>query len=98
MNVETAVEKAKEEVVNVAEEAKAVAEKVTQELSSEEKLFIRETENTYLKAQIEVNRLSQVTQKAQEDFTKKVEELTRKYAVDPSLWLFDNVKLSFRRK
>jgi type IV secretory pathway VirB4 component len=98
MNVETIVEEVKQEVVKVAEEVKAEVVKAVQELSAEEKLGIREIENEYLKAQIEINRLSQITQKAQKSFTDTVESLTKKYAVDPANWLFDNVSLTFKRK
>src|SRR5271157_896634 len=86
------------EVVKVAEEVKAEVMKVTQELSAEEKLAIREIENGYLKAQIEINRLSQITQKAQKDFENTVKSLTAKYVIDPAEWLFDNVELIFRKK
>ena len=102
MSIETEV---KAEVVKVAEEVKAevvkVAEevkKITQELSAEEKLAIREIENGYLKAQIEINRLTQITQKAQKDFESTVKALTTKYVIDPADWLFDNVALIFKRK
>jgi type IV secretory pathway VirB4 component len=95
---ETLVQEVKAEVVKVVEEVKAEVEKLVQELSAEEKLIIREIENEYLKAQIEINRLSQITQNAQKKFTETVESLTKRYAVDPVLWVFDNVTLSFRRK
>jgi hypothetical protein len=93
--VETEVKAVEGEVVAVAEK---VIEKVTQELSAEEKLAIREIENTYLKAQMEISRLSQITQKAQADFTKTVEDLTKKYVINPAVWVFDNVSLTFRKK
>jgi hypothetical protein len=95
MNAETAV---KQEVVEVAEEVKAEVVKATQELGAEEKLVIREIENEYLKAQIEINRLSQITQNAQKRFTDTVENLVKKYAVSPAEWVFDNVSLTFKRK
>ncbi len=98
MPVETVVEEVKKEVVKVVEEVKTIAEKVTQELSAEEKLVIREIENSYLKAQVEITRLSAITQKAQSDFTTTVEQLTKSYAIDPAVWVFDNVKLQFTRK
>ena len=84
-------------VAEVAKVEKAV-EKVLQELTAEEKLAIREIENAYLKAQMEIQRLSQITQKAQKDFTDTVEKLTKKYAIDPAVYLFDNVELLFKRK
>jgi ribosome recycling factor len=109
MSVETVVEEVKAEATKVEGEVKAaVAEvkeevtkavaKTTQELTAEEKLAIREIENEYLKAQIEINRLSTITQGAQKKFTSTVESLTKKYVVDPTEWVFDNVELLFRKK
>jgi hypothetical protein len=98
----TVIEEVKQEVVKVAQEVKAevvkVAEKVTQEISAEEKLAIREIENAYLKAQIEITRLTQITTKAQTDFTKTVEDLSKKYLISPTEFVFDNIKLQFTRK
>lgn len=92
------VEEVKTEAGKLMGEAKAELKKATQSLTSEEKLAIREIENAYLKAQVEINRLSQITQKAQKDFTNTVESLTKRYAVDPAIWLFDNAELIFRKK
>lgn len=86
------------EVVKVAEEVKAEAVKLTQELTAEEKLGIRELENEYLKAQMEIQRLSQITQGAQKKFTETVDSLVKKYGVSPAEWVFDNLKLVFTRK
>jgi len=104
-DVEKVVEEVKAEVVKVETEVKAevvevekAVEKVIQELTADEKLAIREIENAYLKAQIEVNRLSTITQKAQKDFTETVEKLTKKYVVDPATWIFDNVELVFKKR
>src|ERR1700676_3766134 len=98
MSTGTVVEEVKQEIVKIAEEVKAEVVKAVQELSAEEKLGIREIENSYLKAQVEITRLSQITSKAQSDFTATVEQLTKRYAIDPSVWIFDNVKLQFTRK
>jgi|ERR1035437_7406099 hypothetical protein len=102
MNVQEAVKAVEGEVVKVAEEVKSAVtktvEKVTQELSTDEKLAIREIENSYLKAQLQVQALSQTTQKAQVDFTRVVENLARKYVLDPSVWVFDNVELIWKKK
>jgi len=92
------VKKIEGEVVAEAVKVEKAVEKVLQELSAEEKLAIREIENAYLKAQMETQRLSQITQKAQKDFTDTVEKLTKRYAIDPALYIFDNVELVFRRK
>ena len=85
-------------VEKVAEEIKEEAKKLTQELTAEEKLVIRELENEYLKAQMEIQRLSQITQGAQKKFTETVDSLVKKYAVSPAEWIFDNVSLIFKRK
>ena len=101
----TVIEKVKEEVkavevevVRVVEAVLPEAKKLTQEITAEEKLAIREIENLYLKTQMEIQRLSQITQKAQQDFTKTIEDLVKKYVVSPAEWVFDNLKLQFTRK
>ena len=109
MSIETEVKaveaEVKAEVVKVEAEVKAeiakvekAVEKVLQELTAEEKLAIRQIENSYLKAQLEINRLSTITQKAQQDFTKTVEDLTRKYLINPVEMVFDNIELRFTKK
>lgn len=100
--VETKVEEVagevKVEATKLVEEVKTEVKKLTQELTTEEKLFIRETENKYLKAQIELNRLSQIAGQAQRDFSSKVEELTKRYLLNPAEYIFDNVELIFKKK
>jgi hypothetical protein len=109
MSIETEVKaveaEVKAEVVKVEGEVKAevakvekAAEKVLQELTAEEKLIIREIENEYLKAQMEIQRLSIITQNAQKKFTETVEVLVKRYAVSPTEWIFDNISLQFKRK
>ena len=94
-----AVETAVAPVVKaVKAEVAKIVEKTTQEITDAEKLAIREIENTYLKSQIEINRLSQITQKAQQDFTANVEALTKKYVVPAETWVFNNVSLIFQKK
>ena|ERR1035437_3582149 len=86
------------EVVKVIEEVVPEVKKMFQELTVEEKLIIREIENEYLKAQMEIQRLSQITQGSQKKFTDFVESLVKKYGVTPAEWIFDNLKLIFTRK
>ena len=92
------VEEVKAEVVKVVEAIKPEVKKLTQEITAEEKLAIREIENEYLKAQMEIQRLSTITQGAQKKFTDTVEALVKKYGVAPAEWVFDNLKLIFVRK
>src|ERR1035437_2022812 len=102
MTIEAEVKTVEAEVVaqveKMAAEAKAEVKKLTQELTAEEKLAIREIENEYLKAQMEIQRLSQITQGAQKKFTDTVDSLVKKYRVSPAEWVFDNVSLIFKRK
>jgi hypothetical protein len=102
MSVETVVKAVEAEVVKVVEGVAAAVKpevkKLVQELTAEEKLAIREIENEYLKAQMEIQRISQITQGAQKKFTDTVESLVKKYGVTPAEWVFDNVKLIFTRK
>jgi|SRR5271154_2419614 len=76
---------------------KPAVEHLLQELTAEEKLAIREIENEYLKAQIEINRLSVITQNAQKNFSTVVETLKNKYVIDPAEWVFDNIALVFKK-
>ena len=102
---EAVVAEVKTEVVKVAEEVKAEVVKVegevkklTQELTADEKLVIREIENAYLKAQIEINRLSQITKEAQQKFTTTVEGLAKNYVLNPVEWAFDNIELIWKKR
>ena len=96
--VDEAAKAAEAEVVKVTEAVVPEVKKMLQELTAEEKLGIREIENEYLKAQMEIQRLSQITQGAQKKFTDTVEALVKKYGVNPTEWVFDNLKLVFTRK
>ena len=86
------------EVAKVEAEVKPEVEKLTQAITAEEKLAIRELEVGYLKAQAEIQRLSQITSNAQKNFTTTVDELVKKYAVNPAEWVFDNVELIFKKR
>jgi|SRR5580658_937621 SMC interacting uncharacterized protein involved in chromosome segregation len=93
--VKTEAVKVEGEVVS---EVKAEVAKIIQELSAEEKLAIREVENAYLKAQIEIQRLSQITKEAQQKFTTLIEGFAKKYVLNTAEWVFDNVALIWKKK
>jgi hypothetical protein len=97
--VETPVEN-KTEGVLAAVESKAdkIVAAVRIELTDAEKLVIRNVENEYLKAQMELQRLSSVTQNASRQFTNTVESYVKKYAIDPAVHVFDTVELVFKKK
>jgi hypothetical protein len=97
-------EKTQTEVAKVAEEIKAEivkfapapeVKRTKQPLTAEEKLVLREIENEYLKAQIQITTLSNTTQNAQKKFTTTVEAFGKKYEIIPTEMQFDNVALEF---
>jgi hypothetical protein len=91
------METATEEVKQEAKPA-APVERITQEISADEKLVLREAENQYLKASMQIQALTQQTQAAQKKFTETVEGLGKKYELDVKAFQFDNVELKFVRK
>jgi hypothetical protein len=99
--VETKMEAVAAEVVaevkKVVEEVKPAVVRLKQEITTEEKLAIREIENEYLKAQMQINALSQTTQNAQKKFTSTVEALAKKYVINPAELVFDNITLEFKK-
>ena len=87
------------ETATVVEDKQQVVEsRVTQEITADEKLVLREAENAYLKAQMQITQLSQQTQAAQKTFTEQVEKLGKTYSINPAEMQFDNVALKFVRK
>jgi len=94
--VEAVASEVKAEVVKVAEEVKAAVVRTEQALTAEEKLALREIEVEYLKAQMQIQALSQTTQNAQKRFTSTVEALGKKYVIDPAVLAFDNVEMKFK--
>jgi hypothetical protein len=95
--VEAEVKAVETAVVNEIKKVEAAAERIIQELSAEEKLAIRELENKYLKAQMEVNRLTEIIKAVQTEYTKTTEGLVKKYAISPAEWVFDNAELLFKK-
>ena len=89
---EAAVKAVEGEVEKKVEEVKEIL------ISAEEKLVIREVENTFLKSRLEINRLEKQAEEAQRKFPAIIEGLKNKYKVDPAIFLFDSNKLAFIRK
>lgn len=80
----------------VAPKAEVAAPKRTvQELTESERLMFRETELVYLKAQIQINALSQQTQAAQKKFQDDQQTMIKKYDINIAEMVFDNVNLKF---
>ena len=104
-NVVTAVEG---EVKSVAEavvaEAAKVEEKVveavkaaTVEIKAEEQLVLRNAELTYLKSQMEIQRLSKVAEEQSKQYQAYVEGLFTKYGLDKLSYVFDGGVNAFKK-
>jgi uncharacterized metal-binding protein YceD (DUF177 family) len=80
----------------VAPKAEVAAPKRTvQELTESERLMFSETERVYLKAQIQINALSQQTQGAQKKFQDDQQTMIKKYDINIAEMVFDNVNFKF---
>jgi uncharacterized protein YeeX (DUF496 family) len=99
---ETLKETLKEAVTEVIKETEAKVEKIEQairvEISDAEKLVVRNLENEFLKAQMEMQRLTATLKNIQEQFPKLVDTYVKKYALDPAVYVFDAVELAFKKK
>ena len=103
---EAPVAPAVEGVVVAAEgAAKAVDAKVDSfateariELTAEEKFFVTKLENDYLKAAMEIQRLTKTVESAQKQFPMFVEGLVKKYEINPATHVFNNIELVFTKK
>lgn len=103
---ETVVEKVEAEVkaveAKVEAEAKVVEAKVETfataarvDLSVEEKLFVREIEVEFLRAKTEIAKLEQIMKNAEARFAPTVQQLAKKYLINPATHTFDNLSLAF---
>lgn len=84
------------EAKKVEGEVAAVAEKVEEkikaalvQISTDEKLFLREAELEFLKAQMEIQRLQKIADAKSKAYTEFVESLFTKYGVSKAEYIFD---------
>ena len=99
--VETAVEG---EVVKIEGEVKAEAAKVEEkakaalvQVSTDEKLFLRETELEFLKTQMEIQRLSKIAETKSKQYADYVEGLFKKYLLEKAEYVFDGAVNVFKK-
>ena len=108
MSVETVIEGAVKTVETVAEavvaDVKAEVSKVevkvkaaVVEIKAEEKLVLREAELEYLKSQMEIQRLSKITEAKSMEYQAYVENLYKTYVLDRSEYVFDAVVNAFKK-
>ena len=90
-----AVNVAVPDVPVTAQQTPAPVKRLRQSITDAEKLAIREIENEFLKATIDINRLTQVVNASQKKFTNNIEALVQKYLINAKEMQFDNIKLEF---
>jgi hypothetical protein len=112
MSIETVIEgevKAVETKVEtvaaaVVADAKAVEEKVVAVVKAalvnivvDEKLFLRETELEFLKAQMEIQRLTKVAEAKSKSYTDYIDNLFVKYGLTKVEYAFDGAVNAFKK-
>ena len=103
--VEAEVVKAETEVKTVAEavvsEAKAEVAKVEKaavvNIKAEEQLVLRNAELEFLKAQMEIQRLSKITEAKSKEYTSYIEGLFKTYVLDKAEYVFDGAINAFKK-
>lgn len=95
--VETKVEEVVNEVKQEAEKAEQSLDKKIVQLTSEEKLYLREVELEYLKAVMETQRLQKVIEEKAKAFPAYVDTLVKKYGLEKDKYTFDAVANAFRQ-
>jgi len=92
-------EEAKAEVVKVAEEVKAVVvpevKKAIVAITAEEKLILAEAEVEFLKATMEIQRLSAITAAKGKEYQAAVDAMLVKYGLSKLDYLFDGIRKVF---
>lgn len=92
--VETKVETVAEAVVaKVEEKIKAALVNIV----ADEKLFLREAELEFLKAQMEIQRLSKVAEAKSKSYTDYIESLFVKYGLTKAEYMFDGAVNAFKK-
>lgn len=94
------VKEAKEVVAEVKEEAAKIEEKVKAavvDISTEEKLFLREAELEFLKAQMETQRLQKIIEAKSKEYQAFVESMLKKYGINKAEYVFDATVNAFKK-
>jgi hypothetical protein len=101
--VKNAVEKVANEAKSLEQSVVAEVKKAKVEVSTEESLFLRTTEATFLRAQVqirdkqrELENLAKEAETASKAYNTKVESLITKYGLDKAEYLWDNLENIFR--
>jgi hypothetical protein len=95
--VEAAVEN---EVIEVKQEVEKVSEKVKDtfvQIVADEKLYLREAELEFLKAQVEIQRLNRIAETKSKAYTDFIEQLFTKYGLTKVEYIFDGAVAQFKK-
>lgn len=99
--VETKVETVAEAVVADAKAVETKVEEVVKaalvNIVADEKLFLREAELEFLKAQMEIQRLSKVAEAKSKSYTDYIESLFVKYGLTKAEYMFDGAVNAFKK-
>ena len=87
------------EGVGAAVEAKVeeVVKAAKVDITAEEKLFLREAELEYLKATMEIQRLTKITEEKSKSYQAYIENLLTKYGISKTEYVFDAVVNAFKK-
>ena len=102
--VKTVAEAVSTEVAKVEEKAVAMVEKVeekvkaaTVQILADEKLYLREAELEFLKAQMEIQRIQKIAEDKSKQYTTFVEQLFTKYGLTKAEYVFDGAVALFKK-
>lgn len=99
--VETEVKTVAEAVVADVKAEVAKVEKVEKaavvNIKAEEQLVLRNAELEFLKAQMEIQRLSKITEAKSKEYTTYVEGLFKTYVLDRAEYVFDGAINAFKK-
>jgi hypothetical protein len=84
----------------VVKEVEKVVEKVKAafvQIISDEKLYLREAELEFLKAQMEIQRLNRIAEAKSKAYTDYIEQLFVKYGLSKAEYIFDGAVNQFKK-
>lgn len=94
--VESAAKAVEGEVKTVAEAVVAEVKKAVVNIKAEEELVLRNAELTYLKTQMEMQRLQKIAEDESKKYQTYVEILFKTYGLDKLSYMFDGTVNAFK--
>lgn len=91
------------EAEKLKDDIKAAVKRARVDITTEEKLFLRDAEAAFLRAQVEIRdfqaRIKDAVTKSESAtkvYTAKLDELVKKYAINKTEMMFDNLENAFK--